>query len=189
MSCDRALPLLYELVDGEIGRDGAVWLAGHLAVCPACAALLSRLREAEEFFRRETPAAAPPDLAARIVAAAGAERASAVATSTAPARSAASISVIVVALAAAALVFAPIAGTSVASWVAPLRELARLRIDTVLSTLLQRAAGAWRAMAAVVPASPPGGWGPAAIAAVALQLAGSAWLLWRGGRAGDEEEI
>ena len=70
MTCDEALPLLYDLVDGEIGRDDAVSLALHLAGCPSCAASLARMKAAEEFFVAKTAVAPPPELARRIADAA-----------------------------------------------------------------------------------------------------------------------
>jgi len=73
MTCETALPLLYDLVDGEIGRDDAVSLALHLAACPACAGTLAQMKSAEEFFAAKTGMMSPPDLLPRIAAAVPAE--------------------------------------------------------------------------------------------------------------------
>jgi hypothetical protein len=59
MRCDEALPLLYDLVDDEIDRDGAVALAEHVAACPACAARLSEMRDREMLYRRTLAAVEP----------------------------------------------------------------------------------------------------------------------------------
>lgn len=61
MRCDDALPLLYDLADGDIDRDGAIEIAGHVAVCPECAARLVEIRGREMLYRdRLGPEAAIP---------------------------------------------------------------------------------------------------------------------------------
>ena len=75
MNCETALPLLYDLVDGEIGRGDAVSLALHLAACPSCAESLARMKSAEELYAAKTPVAPAPELAGRIAAAVSAESA------------------------------------------------------------------------------------------------------------------
>lgn len=69
MTCETVLPLLYDLVDGDIGREEAVSVALHVGSCPACAARLGQIRAAEDFYSAKTPVAPPPDLARRIAAA------------------------------------------------------------------------------------------------------------------------
>ena len=69
MNCETALPLLYDLVDGEISRDDAVSLALHLAGCPPCAQSLAGLKVADEFFAAKTSVPPPPGLPGRIAAA------------------------------------------------------------------------------------------------------------------------
>jgi putative zinc finger protein len=179
VSCERALALSDELVDGGISREGAVWLAEHLAECPACAQRLSRMRAAEEIFRRETSVEPPADLAARVAASVWADR---LTPAAAPPRSTTLVAVVVIGLAAAALALGPIAGPSLASWLAPLGEIARARPEAALPGYAERIAAAWRALVAAAPSPPPGGWGPVAAAAVALQVVAGAWLLARGGR-------
>jgi anti-sigma factor RsiW len=66
MSCERALPLLYDLADGDIERDNAVWLALHLAACRNCADELAKLRKAEAFLSSRMSVDPPSDLALRI---------------------------------------------------------------------------------------------------------------------------
>jgi anti-sigma factor RsiW len=61
MRCDEALPLLYDLADDEIDREGAVAVAAHLGECPACAVLWKEIRSREALYReRLSPAATPP---------------------------------------------------------------------------------------------------------------------------------
>jgi anti-sigma factor RsiW len=67
MSCERALPLLYDLSDGDIAREDAVWLALHLATCRACADELLALQKADSFLADTMKVTAPPGLARRIV--------------------------------------------------------------------------------------------------------------------------
>ena len=69
MTCDAALPLLYDLVDGDIGRDDAVSVALHLGSCPACGTKLMQMRTAEAFYAAKTPVPPPPELSRRIAAA------------------------------------------------------------------------------------------------------------------------
>jgi len=61
MRCDEALPLLYDLADDEIDREGAVTVAAHLGECPECAALWKEIRSREALYReRLSPPATPP---------------------------------------------------------------------------------------------------------------------------------
>ena len=69
MNCETARSLLYDLVDGEIGRDDAVSLALHLAACPSCAETLARMKAAEELYAAKTPVEPPRELVRRIAAA------------------------------------------------------------------------------------------------------------------------
>jgi predicted anti-sigma-YlaC factor YlaD len=74
MNCETALPLLYDLVDGDIGREDAVSVALHLGSCPACTGKLAELKTAEEFYAAKTPVPPPPDLSRRIAAAVSGRR-------------------------------------------------------------------------------------------------------------------
>lgn len=75
MNCETALPLLYDLVDGEIGRDDAVSVALHLAACRSCAEALARMKAAEKFYAAKTPVEPAPELPHRIAAAVKADAA------------------------------------------------------------------------------------------------------------------
>ena len=176
MSCERALPLLYDLIDGDIGRDEAIWLAGHVAACSACAARLNQMRAAEAIYAREIPVEAPPGLAARI---AGAVLADVPARRPGWSWEPAAALLFLAALIAAALL-APELGGPAGSLARGAAAQARAALDAVLDLGRAIADGA-RGAASRLPEAPAAlGWPPLAAAAVLLQVAGSAWLL--GGR-------
>ena len=178
MSCERARPLLYDLIDREIGRDDAVWLAEHLASCPACAASLVQLRAAEELYVRQMPAEPPPDLAARVADAVWSGRE----VPRARQREWAAVSFGLLALSAAVLVFVPGAAETLRQGVDRGRELLEIPPDAGIAALFEQFAAAWRDLFSSLPAPPRVGWAPVAAVAAALQILGSARLLARGGR-------
>ena len=175
MSCDRALPLLYDLVDGDIERDDAVWLAEHVAACAGCAGLLRELRAAEAVYARQIAVDPPPALAARIAQAAWSD-----AAPKARVRSWEPV--------AAALLLVGLLGVSLLSGdfgvaAGPLTRvvgsLPRFSQDAVLD-LFAGVAAAARGIASRLPVLPAGVAAvPLVAAAVALQVIGSAWLLRR----------
>ncbi len=173
MSCERALPLLYDLVDGDVERADAIWLTGHVASCAGCAGLLTELRAAESAYAQAIPVAPPAGLAARIADAvweAAPERAPG--WSWEPA----AVFVLLAALIAAALL-APDLGGSTGILARAAAVFPRVS-PGALPTLGRAIAAAAREAASRLPGSAAGiGWTPLAAVAVALQIAGSAWLL------------
>jgi predicted anti-sigma-YlaC factor YlaD len=183
MTCETALPLLYDLVDGDIGRDAAVSVALHVGSCPACAATLGQIRTAEEFYAAKTPVPPPPELAGRIAAAVRKRE---------PRRAldARTLGIAAAAAAASAAALfaversAPGALTDTASRIgaATAQLLAAVRLPDATSGL----AAAWSQLAAWLAAPAVLGSGVALLAGlIVLQVGGSAVLLAarrRGGR-------
>lgn len=60
--------LLQAFVEGEVGEQLAVHIAGHLDECPACATRAAGLEPLAAAFAAVSDPVPPPDLAARIVA-------------------------------------------------------------------------------------------------------------------------
>lgn len=175
MSCERALPFLYDLVDGDIEREDAIWLAEHVASCGGCAGLLTQLRAAETAYAKAIPVAPPAGLAARIADAVW---------EAAPARAPggswepAAVFLLLAALIAAALLAADLGGSG-ATVARGIGALPRLRPNAVFD-FGRAIAAAVREITSRLPGSAAGvEWMPLAAAAVALQIAGSAWLLGR----------
>ena len=184
MSCNRALPFLYELVDREIGREEAVWLAEHLADCTACAATLRQMRVAENLYGA-LPAPGPPsDLAPRIVQSVWAARDRSQATRKSDLLAAG----LALAAGIAGVAILRLAGVTLPDDAAALLpagagDLARLpsslRLD-VFADFAARVREMWNSPATLLPISTPiGRLLPLLAGLVALQVAGSAWLLRR----------
>jgi hypothetical protein len=181
MSCERALPLLYDLIDDDIDRGDAVWLALHLAECRACAEELAQLRAAESYYAARAAVQPPPELARRIVESVWAENS---------VRRTDAAWVAVTALVAAAAVIAVLAagsGAPGALWAAPeeaWRFVVRFFATSPLASpreLLDRL-GEWqRHLGFPLPGPPLWRNFPGILAAmVVLQLLGSFWLLAAG---------
>jgi anti-sigma factor RsiW len=67
MQCDRARPLLAQLVDGALGPFRRWFVTRHLADCAACSTELEELQSMQAAIRSHLPYHhAPPGLAARI---------------------------------------------------------------------------------------------------------------------------
>ena len=67
MQCDRARPLLAQLIDGALGPLRRLFVTRHLAHCAACSAQLEELQSMQAAIRSNLPYhRAPPGLAARI---------------------------------------------------------------------------------------------------------------------------
>jgi anti-sigma factor RsiW len=67
MQCDRARPLLPQLIDGALGLLRRLFVTRHLAHCAACSAQLEELQSMQATIRSNIPYhRAPPGLAARI---------------------------------------------------------------------------------------------------------------------------
>lgn len=183
MSCDRALPLLYELVDREIGREDAVWLAEHLAGCTACAATLRQIRTAENLYGA-LPAPSPPsDLAPRIVQSVWAARDRSQATRKSDllaAGLALAAGIGGVAILRLAGVTLPDAAALLPAGAGDLLRLpSSLRLD-VFTDFAARLREMWSSPMTLLPISTPTGrLLPLLAGLVALQVAGSAWLLRR----------
>src|SRR5262249_39544839 len=146
-------PLLYELVDREISRDDAVWLAEHLAACRACAARLAQIRSAEaKVYARTAAVAPPPDLAGRITETVWASR------QAKPSRQTEAgtwtVSVLVLALAAAGLILSPGAGAWAPRTAELFRQIGDLRLDATLRAFFERLAAAGSDWMTALP-SPP----------------------------------
>jgi hypothetical protein len=173
MSCERALPLLYDLIDGDIERDDAVWLAEHLAACAGCAALLRELRAADAVYSRQIPVDTPPALAARIMDAAWSE---AGVKSRLRSWEPAAAALLLVSL--IGMLFLPGGfGEEAGPLTRAVGGLPRFSLDVVLD-LRAVISSAAHAVASRLPVLPAGVAGmPLAAAAVALQIIGSAWLL------------
>jgi len=173
MSCERALPLLYDLIDLEIERDEAVWLAEHLAACAGCAGLLKELREADRVFSRQIPVEPPPALAARVTDAAWSE-----AGARSPLRSWEPAAAVLLLVSLIGLLFLSGGFGEVADLLTrSVGGLPRFSLDAVLD-LRAVVSSAAHAIASRLPVLPAGVAGlPLAAAAVALQIIGSAWLL------------
>lgn len=184
MSCDRALPLLYELVDREIGREDAVWLAEHLAGCTACAATLRQMRAAEGLYGSLPAPGPPPDLAPRIVQSVWADRERSFSTRKSDLLAAG----LALAAGIAGIAILQLAGVALPEDAAALlpagaSDLVRLpsslRLD-VFAEFAARMREMWNSPATLLPISPPTGrLLPLLAGLVALQVAGSAWLLRR----------
>jgi anti-sigma factor RsiW len=67
MDCDRARPLVPQLLDGALGPLRRLFVTRHVAHCSACAAQLEELQSMQAVIRTNLPYhRAPPGLAARI---------------------------------------------------------------------------------------------------------------------------
>lgn len=66
MICEDALPLIYDLVDGEISKNEQLVLNAHLASCKVCAAKLTSIQKADQYYRQAMPVSPAPQLAAQI---------------------------------------------------------------------------------------------------------------------------
>jgi anti-sigma factor RsiW len=67
MQCDRARPLLPQLIDGALGPMRRLFVTRHLAHCAGCSAQLEELQSMQAAIRSNLPYhRAPPGLAARI---------------------------------------------------------------------------------------------------------------------------
>ena len=170
MSCDEALPLLYDLVDGDIGRDDAVALARHLASCSACARALGSIDAAEAMYAERTAVAPPQDLAARIAGAVAQAR---------PELGGGSRTWLLAVLAAAAVAAtALLAGQGAIAW--PAEAAARLGAGAVewASGVSWSLAHSWSAWTAWLAAPAVLGGGVILFAAlIVLQIGGSVVLL------------
>lgn len=184
MSCDRALPLLNELVDREIGREDAVWLAEHLAGCTACAAALRQTRAAEDLYG-SLPAPSPaPDLAPRIVQSVWDARDRSQATRKSDLLAAG----LALAAGISGIAILRLAGVTLPENAAALlpagagdlvRLPSSLRLD-VITDFAARVREMWNSPSTLLPISAPTGrLLPLLAGLVALQVAGSAWLLRR----------
>jgi anti-sigma factor RsiW len=178
MSCDRALPLLYHVIDGEIEREDAQWLALHLATCRTCAQQLLQIQKANTFYAERMAVAPPPDLARRIMESAEAERVT---------RRRDAFWVGLAALVAAAcLVVALVGGRGESGTLAgALWERGDIMAQVLASlssgsprALLERAAGLPEDLAHVWPYPAMRRGTPTILAVmIAIQLLGSFWLL------------
>jgi predicted anti-sigma-YlaC factor YlaD len=180
MNCETALALLYDLVDGEIGRDDAVSLALHLAACPSCAQSLAQMKSAEGLYAAKTPVEPPPELAGRIAAAVRAEAA--------PARPSAirgfSIAAAMAAASAgAALVLERSSPGSLSGLAARIGAASATALASVRLEGAPDAAAAWSRLTAWLATPAALGGSVALLAAlVALQVGGSALVLSARGR-------
>lgn len=68
MNCNEAVPLLYDLIDGDLSAADRDLLDPHLMSCARCQAELASIRAAEQVFQREMRVVPEADLDARIVA-------------------------------------------------------------------------------------------------------------------------
>jgi anti-sigma factor RsiW len=67
MQCDRARPLLGQLIDGALGPLRRLFVTRHLTHCAACSAQLEEMQSMQAAIRSNLPYhRAPPGLAARI---------------------------------------------------------------------------------------------------------------------------
>ena len=173
MSCERALPLLYDLIDGDIERDEAVWLAEHVAACGGCAGLLKELRAAESVYSRRIPVEPPPALAARI-----ADAAWSAAGPKSRLRSWEPAAAVLLLVSLIGVLFLPGGfGEAVGQLTRAMGGFPWFSLDTVLD-LRAAISSAAQGIASRLPVLPAGVAGmPLAAAAVALQIIGSAWLL------------
>ncbi|MEW6735914.1 MAG: zf-HC2 domain-containing protein [Acidobacteriota bacterium] len=67
MNCDTALPLLYDLIDGELAGEEEMLLKSHLAGCTACQLQLESIRAAEQYYHKNIIVEPATDLLARLV--------------------------------------------------------------------------------------------------------------------------
>ena len=67
MQCDRARPLLGQLIDGALGPLRRLFVTRHLTHCAACSAQLEEMQSMQAAIRSNLPYhRAPPGLAVRI---------------------------------------------------------------------------------------------------------------------------
>lgn len=186
MRCEDALPLLYDLVDGEgdITRDDAAAIAEHLARCSECAAALTEIQGREALYRERLGAIAPTRRADEVAEAIWNEGA-------VPVRLSADRAPFAFAAGTAAAAGIALAGTSdvwgpqLVAWL----ESARATLAAPASVAAAGAAGPgelitriWDSAVGLLSApTAASGAAVATLAAIALvQVAGSAWLLKSG---------
>ena len=179
MSCERALPLLYDLADSEIARDDAVWLALHLASCRACSEKLLALQRVDSVLAERMTVAPPYGLAQRILESAENER---VVVRRRDALWVGLAAVIAAACLALALAGGRGAPSSVAASIWERGSLIAHSLTSLPSDgpreLIEQASGLPESLAHLWPGSPSSAGSPALLAVmVALQLLGSSWFL------------
>jgi hypothetical protein len=182
--CEEALPLLYDLVDGDIDRDGAVALADHLARCRSCVAALSEIQGRETLYRERLGAVEPARTPEEVAEAVWSEGA-------VPVRLAADRAPFAFAAGTAAAAGLALAGTSdvwgprLFAWVDAAGSA--MSAGSALSAVAaarpaETAARIWESVRSLGASPASSGAAVAVLAAIALvQVAGSAWLLKRGG--------
>jgi len=176
MSCEQALPLLYDLADGDIERDNAVWLALHLAACRDCADELAELRKTEAFLSSEMAVAPPSGLARRIAQSAELAQRS---------RRRDSLWLGLAALVAAAcliVLLAPVSGPPAALTVLWEQGASAAHFFATLPSsgaqaLIERAPGLTEKAADFLPGGVSKKLTSILVAMIAVQLLGSVWLL------------
>lgn len=182
MNCDAALPRLYDLVDGDIGRDEAVAVALHLGSCSDCAAKLGEIRAAEKLYAARASVAPPPGLEGRITAAVAGGRIGRPSDGRALGLAAAAAAACVaaaLALGRGAPAEAADAASRIGAWAAQL--LAGLRLPDSSGSL----AAGWSQLMAWLAAPAVLGGGVVLLGGLLLlQIGGSAFLLAAGRREG-----
>jgi anti-sigma factor RsiW len=68
MNCKEALPLMHEVLDGNVKGSDAIKLKEHFLLCKECHTLFQELERTDALVRSLPPAGVPDDLAARIMA-------------------------------------------------------------------------------------------------------------------------
>ena len=180
MTCETALPLLYDLVDGEIARDDAVAVALHLAACPSCAQSLAQMKAAEALYAAKTPVEPAPELARRIAAAVEADAAPARPSAVRGLGVAAAMSAV---SAVAALVLERGSPGSVSGLAARIGAAVATALASVRLEGAPDAAAAWSRLTTWLATPAALGSSVALLAAlVALQVGGSALVLSARGR-------
>jgi anti-sigma factor RsiW len=182
--CDDALPLLYDLVDGDIDRDGAVALADHLARCPACAAALAEIEGREALYRERLGAVAPARTSEEVANAVWNEGAVPVGLAADRAPFAFALGT-AAAAALAAVGTSEVWGPHLESWLDAARSSLGGVSPLVSTRPAEMLAGLWDSARGLL--APASGLALTVLVAIALvQVGGSAWLLNSGGDSAEE---